>query len=148
LSAEETEANDQAGAKIGYKRSFRLAKLTKLANLSQGIGRTYLTECWCKTLARRINWFLVSLIRSLCLRKVRTIIRKTYSSCGTRKGNSKTHNDIFQPRETACKALQIYPPCFLYLNDVEEGGGRNELSRFRPDGRVKRAHPRLAQRFG
>jgi prolyl 4-hydroxylase len=118
VSAEETERMIQAGAEIGYKRSL-LAGESKAAD-----GRTS-ANAWCQRTCRKDPLVAGVTDRIAKLTQIPSNNTEPLQLLRYEEGQFYgTHNDYTPSERVNIQGVRILT-VFLYLNDVEEGGGTN-----------------------
>jgi prolyl 4-hydroxylase len=127
LSAQETERMIQAGAEVGYARSTDVGKLDKDGTFEDKVSdRRTSTNAWCnvklceedpvvKTVVSRIETLTqIPFNNSEALQLLRYEEGQFY----------KIHNDYIAYEKERNEGVRVLT-VFLYLSDVEEGGGTN-----------------------
>jgi prolyl 4-hydroxylase len=127
VSAEETERMIQAGAEIGYKRSFGAAEKSDQAGklgVEVSEGRTS-TNAWCKKSCKADPLVLGVTNRITMLTQIPHNNSENLQLLRYEEGQFyKTHNDYIPSERERIQGVRILT-VFLYLNDVEDGGGTN-----------------------
>jgi prolyl 4-hydroxylase len=124
VSAEETERMIQAGAEIGYKRSF--GAVAKAGELGVKVleARTS-TNAWCKNSCKKDPLVVGVTNRIAMLTQIPSNNSENLQLLRYEEGQFyKTHNDYIPSERDCMQGVRILT-VFLYLNDVEEGGGTN-----------------------
>jgi prolyl 4-hydroxylase len=118
VSAEETERLIQAGAEIGYKRS-------SLSDKNVSEGRTS-TNAWCQNSTCRADPLVASVVNRIAM--ITQIPHNNSENLQLLRYEEgqfyRTHNDYTPSDREYMQGVRILT-VFLYLNDVEEGGGTN-----------------------